>query len=84
MNFHQKLGAELVEVLPGGRSEDTSALGYTMLLRYAVPTEKITLDPHEPVSSQLIHAVLLLAQDLNLSEMFALSRPGGLASYLAD
>ena len=81
MNFHTKLGAELVEVTPGGRPADKSACGYTMLLRY--PTAQ---NPHitkgAPVSQQLIELVRLLATDTG-AEMYAVSRPGGLARYLA-
>ncbi len=81
MNFHQKLGAKLVEVIPNGRPDDTSALGYTMLLRY--PKNVITdIDPHTPISQQLIQAVRILA-NLAGSEVYAVSRPGALAAYVA-
>lgn len=79
MNFHHKLGAELVEVIPGGRPEDKSALGYTMLLRYPSSENEV---PAGPASHQLIQAVRLLARDAG-AEVTAVSRPGGLASYLA-
>ncbi|MEK7114264.1 MAG: fatty acid--CoA ligase family protein, partial [Patescibacteria group bacterium] len=78
MNFHKKLGAELVEVTPEGRPKDKSALGYTMLLRYPT-TESIALVG--PVSNQLIQAVRILARDVG-AEVYAISRPGGLASYI--
>lgn len=80
MNFHQKLGAELVEVISGGRSDDASALGYTMLLRY--PSGAVTLSPDAPVSHQLIGAVRTLAAEAG-GRVYAISRPGGLAAYLA-
>lgn len=79
MNFHQKLGAELVEVTPHGRPEDKSSLGYTLLLRYP-PTNNHSFEG--PVSNQLIAAVRLLAHDLG-AKVFAVSRPGGLAMYLS-
>ena len=79
MNFHTKLGAELVEVTPNSRSEDMSSLGYTMILSYpATATPNLT----GPVSAQLIGAVRTLAGDVG-AEVFAVSRPGGLAAYLA-
>src|SRR3989344_2609811 len=77
MNFHTRLGAELVEVIPGGRHEDRSALGYTMLLRYP-PAE--VADLSGPVSDQLIQAVRVLACDVG-ADVYAISRPGGLATY---
>ncbi len=80
MNFHQRLGAELVEVTPAGRPEDKSALGYTMLLRYP-PADNLALGG--PVSAQLIQAVRILASDSN-AEVYAVSRPGGLAVYLSN
>lgn len=78
MNFHQKLGAELVEVTAGGRSEDVSSLGYTMLLRYPPITTK---NLGGPVSNQLIQIVRILADDVG-ADVYAVSRPGGLASYI--
>lgn len=78
MNFHKKLGAELVEVTPGGRSDDKSSIGYTMLLRYPHTS---TIEFNGPVSNQLIQAMRILANDVG-SEVYAVSRPGGLASYL--
>ena len=78
MNFHQKLGAELVEVTPAGRPSDKSSLGYTMLLHYHL-AENAKLDG--PVSNQLIQAVRILASDVG-ADVYAVSRPGGLASYI--
>jgi len=78
MNFHHTLGAKLVEVTAGGRPEDASSLGYTMLVRYP-PIE--TREMAGPVSHQLIQAVRILASDTG-AEVYALSRPGGLAAYL--
>lgn len=83
MNFHTKLGARLVEVTPGGRPEDKSALGYTMLLRYDVAAAP-GLASDAPVSHRLIHAVLRLAHDLHLTQVDAVSRPGGLAAHVAQ
>ncbi len=79
MNFHHKLGAKLIEVIPGGRPDDTSSLGYTMLLRY--PPAEIT-GLSGPVSNQLIQVVRILAGDVG-AQVYAVSRPGGLAAYLA-
>lgn len=79
MNFHQKLGAALVEVIPNGRPDDKSALGYTMLLAY--PPYEGGLDETAPVSFQLVQAARILGRDLGI-EVRALSRPGGLAAHL--
>lgn len=81
MNFHASLGASLVEVIPNGRPEDRSALGYTMLLSYP-PSDARTL-PDGPVSQQLIAAARIIGRDLGLP-VFALSRPGALAAHLAE
>lgn len=81
MNFHKKLGAELVEVTPNGRPEDKSTLGYTMLLRYP-PMTQTTLPADAPVSAQLIAAVRILAAGAG-AEVYAVSRPGGLAAHMA-
>ncbi len=80
MNFHTKMGAELVEVILNGRPEDKSSLGYTMLLRYP-PTEKNVITSNSSVATQLIEVVRLFGKDMD-AQVFALSRPGGLAAYL--
>ncbi|MBI5457275.1 acyl--CoA ligase [Candidatus Kaiserbacteria bacterium] len=85
--FHQKPkggggGAELVGLIPNGRPEDKSSLGYNMLLKYPEP-KNIVIDENAPVSNQLIEVVLLLAQDLGIKDVYAYSRPGGLASYVS-
>ena len=88
-NFHSKTkgsqtsGAELVGVIPGGRPEDKSSLGYTMLLKYPAPTENTAVTNEAPVSNQLIEAVLVLAKDMGIKDVYAYSRPGGLASYIS-
>jgi len=79
MNFHTSLGAEIVKVIPNSRPEDKSSLGYTMLLHYP-STKNISLGG--PVSNQLIQAVRILTRDVD-AEAFAISRPGGLATYLS-
>lgn len=77
ISFHTTLGAKIVKVIPGGRAADKSALGYTVLLQYP----QIKSDAfYGPVSNQLIQAVRTLAHDTG-AEVFALSRPGGLARY---
>jgi long-chain acyl-CoA synthetase len=86
--FHQKpkgggAGAELVGIIPEGRPEDKSSLGYNMLLKYPAPPQNVAITDDAPVSSQLIEAVLLVAKDLGINDVYAYSRPGGLAHYLA-
>ncbi len=89
MRFHQKPkggqsdGARLIDVIAGGRPKDASSLGYTMLLKYPEPIDDIQLTEGAPISNQLIEVVLLLAHDLGIKNVYAYSRPGGLASYLS-
>lgn len=88
MRFHAKpkggfeRGASLVDVIPGGRPEDASALGYNMLVEYPAPSG-VAITDGAPVSNQLIEAALLIAEDLGLANVYAYSRPGGLAAYVA-
>ncbi len=87
--FHQKpkgglaTGAELVGLIPNGRPEDKSSLGYNMLLKYPAPSANVAITDDAPVSNQLIEAVLIIAKDLGIKDVYAYSRPGGLASYLS-
>ena len=89
MKFHAKPkgglteGASLVDVIPNGRPEDKSALGYNMLVQYPSPTGDVAISNDAPVSNQLIEVVLTLAKDLGIENVYAYSRPGGLASYLS-
>lgn len=80
MNFHSRLGARLEEVIPQGRPEDKSSMGYTMLLSYPALTQQKGTGS---ASEQLIEAARLVGGDLG-KKVYALSRPGGLARYLAS
>lgn len=86
--FHQKpkgglfKGAHLVGLIPGGRPEDKSSLGYNMLLQYPEPTGDVRIHDDVPVSQRLIEAVLVLAKEAGLKNVYAYSRPGGLAGHL--
>jgi len=88
MKFHTKPkgglaeGAKLINVIENGRPEDKSALGFNMLVKYPEPSN-ITFTPDAPIANQLIEIALLLAQDLGIKNVYAYSRPGGLASYLS-
>ncbi|MDO8553005.1 MAG: class I adenylate-forming enzyme family protein [bacterium] len=87
--FHQKPkaglseGAHFVGLIPNGRPEDKSSLGYNMLLQYPEPKGDVRIHDDAPVSQRLIEAVIVLARDAGIENVFAYSRPGGLASYLA-
>jgi long-chain acyl-CoA synthetase len=86
--FHQKPkggkgGAALIGLIPGGRPEDISALGYNMLLKYPEPSDTVAVTEGAAVSNQLIEAVLVIAKDLGIKDIFAFSRPGGLAMHMA-
>ena len=89
LRFHQKpkaglpLGAELVDVIAAGRPEDASSLGYTMLLKYPSVAAAVGITNEAPVANQLIEAVLLIAKDNGIEDVYAYSRPGGLAAYMA-
>lgn len=76
-------GARLIDVIQGGRPEDRSSCGYTMLLKYPTPAESVRISEGAPVSDQLIEAVQLIARDIGIQDVYAYSRPGGLASYIA-
>ena len=54
-----------------------------MLLKYPAPEGVVGITGDAPVSNQLIEAVLLLAKDVGVTDVYAYSRPGGLASFLA-
>jgi len=82
INFHLRLGASVRDIIPDGRPDDKSALGYLVRMRYPTPkTSKV--NESAPVAQQLIELVLLCAQDLTIPYVDALSRPGGLAAHLA-
>jgi len=89
MRFHEKpkaglaTGARLIDVIENGRPEDKSALGYNMLVKYPGPGESVAITTGAPVSNQLIELVLLIARDIGIKNVYAYSRPGGLASYLS-
>ena len=90
MKFHQKPkgglieGATLVDVIENGRPEDKSALGYNMLLKYPAPSGKVSITEGASAAQQLIEVILLLASDMGIKNIYAYSRPGGLAQYLAS
>ena len=63
--------------------EDKSSLGYNMLLKYPRPINDVKIAGKGPVSDQLIEVVLSITKDLELRDVYAYSRPGGLASYIS-
>lgn len=87
--FHQKPkgglaeGAHLAGLIPGGRPEDKSSLGYNMLLQYPSPAGDVRISEDAPVSQRLIEAVLVIARDVGIQNVYAYSRPGGLSSHIA-
>ena len=87
--FHQKPkaglseGAHLIGLIKNGRPDDKSSLGYNMLLQYPSPVGDVRINNDVPVSQRLIEAVLVLARDVGIENVYAYSRPGGLASHLA-
>ncbi len=88
MRFHERskggaAGAKLVGLIPDGRPDDESSLGYSMLLKYPPPQKNTHLTEAAPLSNQLIEAVLLIARDVGIQDVYAYSRPGGLASFIS-
>ena len=89
MRFHEKAkgglaeGACLAGLIPGGRPEDSSACGYNMLVAYPKLDAQVKISEDAPVSNQLIEVAMLLAKTMGLKDVYAYSRPGGLAAYVA-
>ena len=89
MRFHAKPkgglaeGAHLVGLIPAGRPEDESACGYNMLVAYPELDAPVKISEDAPVSNQLIELTMLLAQTVGSKDVYAYSRPGGLAAYIA-
>lgn len=77
-------GAKLVAVLPNARPEDKSSMGFNMLMKYPEIDREIKIDANASVSTQLIEIVLWLSQQLEVKNMYAFSRPAGLAKYLSS
>ena len=88
-NFHAKpkggfdKGASLISLLPNSRPQDKRSLGYNMLLEYPEITKEIHLTEDASVAAQLIESVMLIARQLGIKNVYAFSRPSGLASYFS-
>lgn len=88
-NFHVKpkggftKGASLISLLPNARPQDKRSLGYNMLLKYPKITKDIHLTEDASVATQLIESVMLVARELGIKNVYAFSRPSGLASYFS-
>ena len=88
-NFHAKpkggfdKGASLISLLPNARPEDKRALGYNMLLKYPEITKEVHLTEDASVAVNLIESVMLVARQLEIKNVYAFSRPSGLASYFS-
>lgn len=79
----QSKGAELVGVIAKGRPEDKSSCGYNMLVKYPAPDDGVDVTDGAPISNQLIEVALVIAKDSGIKEVYAYSRPGGLAAYIS-
>lgn len=83
--FHQRpkggfsKGASLVKILPNTRPDDKMSLGYNMLLKYPQINKKPKIT-HEKAAMQLIEAAMIFAKQIGINEIYAYSRPAGLAS----
>lgn len=89
-NFHLKpkggfkKGADLISLIPNGRPEDKSSLGFNMLLKYPKIDQDVVINPNSSVASQLIEVVMFLARQIDVENVYAFSRPAGLAKNLAE
>ena len=88
-NFHAKpkggfkKGASLISLLPNARKEDKRSLGYNMLLKYPKITKEVCLTKDASVAVNLIESVMLVAREFGIKNVYAFSRPSGLASYFS-
>jgi len=89
-NFHSRAkggfgkGAKLISIIPKGRPEDKRALGYNMLMKYPkISAEKIKFSK-APVAVQLIEAVMILAKQLGIEDVYVFSRPIDLSKKIKD
>lgn len=86
-NFHAKSkggfdkGAELIKIIPNGRPEDKMAIGYNMLLKYPKIDRNIHLKENASIATQLIEAVMLIAKQLEIENVYAFSRPADAAKH---
>ena len=89
-NFHTKpkggfdKGASLIKLLPNARSDDKRSLGYNMLLKYPKITKEVRVSNDTSVATQLIEIVMLIARELGIENVYAFSRPAGLAKYFEE
>jgi len=87
-NFHSKpkggfdKGASLIKLLPNARPKDKRSLGYNMLLKYPEITKDIHLTEDASVAANLIESVMLAAREFGIKNVYAFSRPSGLALYI--
>jgi len=88
-NFHAKpkggfyKGASLIKMIPSGRPEDKRAIGYNMLLKYPKIDREIHLTEDASIATQLIEAVMLIAKQLGIENVYAFSRPADAAKYFS-
>lgn len=88
-NFHTKpkggfdKGASLISLLPNARPQDKRSLGYNMLLKYPRITKEVHLTEDASVATQLTECVMLIASQLEIKNIYAFSRPSGLAKYMS-
>ena len=88
-NFHTKpkggfdIGAELIKIMPESRPKDKRSLGYNMLLKYPKIIQEVYLTEGASVATQLIEAVMQVGWQLGIKNVYAFSRPAGLAKYLS-
>lgn len=87
-NFHSKpkggfaKGASLIKIMSNARPEDKRSLGYNMLLKYPKIVKNVYLTKDASVAVLLIEAVMSVARQFGIENIYAFSRPSGLAQYL--
>lgn len=88
-SFHAKpkggfdKGARLIKIIPNGRPEDKRALGYNILLKYPKINRSIHFSENASIATQLVEAVMLVANQLGVENVYAFSRPADAAKYFS-
>ncbi len=86
MRFHQTpkaglvAGAEIIQIVPRGRPDDSEAFGYNVILKYPELLSEPTVNETASRGVQLIEAALLFAHK-HKKKVYVYSRPSGLAQF---
>jgi acyl-CoA synthetase (AMP-forming)/AMP-acid ligase II len=87
IRFHKKpkggykSGAKIVKIIPNGRPDDNSSLGYNILMKYPELIKKPRIDNNASIGVQLIEAALLHAYNKGMKQAYVYTRPAELSKY---